>query len=83
MINAGFFRIEHYKIYKYMYLFLIFYSCGGNVLINIGPTHDGRIAPVFEERLKEMGQWLGVNGEAIYESIPWSHQNDTTTPDVW
>lgn len=58
-------------------------SCGGNVLINIGPTHDGRIAPVFEERLKEMGQWLGVNGEAIYESVPWSHQNDTTTPDVW
>lgn len=52
-------------------------------MINIGPTHDGRIAPVFEERLKEMGQWLGVNGEAIYESIPWSHQNDTTTSDVW
>lgn len=30
-----------------------------------------------------MGQWLAINGEAIYESVPWTHQNDTLTPDVW
>ena len=63
--------------------FVLFISCGGNVLINIGPTHDGRISPVFEERLRQMGQWLAINGEAIYESVPWTHQNDTLTPDVW
>ena len=31
-------------------------SCGGNILINVGPTHDGRIVPIFEERLTQMGK---------------------------
>ena len=60
-----------------------FFSCGGNVLLNDGPTHDGRIDPIQEERLRQMGDWLKVNGEAIYNSVPWKHQNDTLTPDVW
>jgi len=58
-------------------------SCGGNILINVGPTKDGRIVPIFEERLRSLGGWLGVNGEAIYGTIPWVFQNDTTTPNVW
>jgi alpha-L-fucosidase len=61
----------------------LFVSCGGNILINVGPTKDGIIVPVFEERLRQLGAWLKVNGEAIYESRPWKHQNDTTNPDVW
>ena len=51
--------------------------------MNVGPTHDGRIVPIFEERLRGMGDWLSVNGEAIYSSKPWTHQNDTVTPGVW
>ena len=58
-------------------------SCGGNVLINVGPTSDGMIAPIFEERLRQFGSWLKVNGEAIYETKPWKFQNDTVTPYVW
>ena len=30
-------------------------SCGGNLLMNIGVTHDGRIIPIFEERLRQVG----------------------------
>ena len=51
--------------------------------MNVGPTHDGRIIPIFEERLRQVGQWLKVNGEAIYGTKPWSHQNDTVTKHVW
>jgi alpha-L-fucosidase len=39
---------------------------GGNALINVGPTHDGRILPVFEERLRQLGSWLHINGDSIY-----------------
>jgi alpha-L-fucosidase len=58
-------------------------SCGGNILINVGPTSDGMIAPIFEDRLRSFGDWLKVNGEAIYASKPWTHQNDTITSYVW
>ncbi|CAG2255002.1 FUCA [Mytilus edulis] len=58
-------------------------SCGGNILINVAPSYDGTIQPLFQERLKQMGSWLNVNYEAIYGSHPWKHQNDTFTPRVW
>jgi alpha-L-fucosidase len=58
-------------------------SCGGNILINVGPTGDGMISPMFEDRLRDFGDWLKVNGEAIYATKPWTHQNDTVTSYVW
>jgi alpha-L-fucosidase len=41
-------------------------SRGGNLLLNIGPTADGRIPVEMQERLAFLGQWLAVNGEAVY-----------------
>lgn len=58
-------------------------ALGGNYLLNIGPTADGMIAPVFEERLRGLGAWLEVNGEAIYGSSPWRLQTENTTVTVW
>ena len=38
----------------------------GNLLFNVGPMLDGRIEARQVSRLKEMGTWLKLNGEAIY-----------------
>lgn len=45
-------------------------SRGGNLLLNVGPTADGRIPVIMQERLRDIGDWLRVNGEAIYASRP-------------
>jgi alpha-L-fucosidase len=41
-------------------------SMNGNYLLNVGPTPLGEILPVHAERLREMGQWLNIYGEAVY-----------------
>lgn len=62
---------------------LLWFSYGGNILINIGPTSDGRLPPIMEERLLELGVWLNVFGEAIYKTKPWKYQSDTLAKKVW
>jgi len=43
-------------------------SRGGNLLLDIGPTADGRIPVIMQQRLIDMGDWLKINGDAIYET---------------
>ena len=41
-------------------------SKGGNFLLNVGPNPDGTLTPMEIERLRDMGNWMKVNGESIY-----------------
>jgi len=51
---------------------------GGNLLLNVGPTADGIILPIFQERLVSVGDFLEINGEAIYKTRPCKEvQNET------
>jgi alpha-L-fucosidase len=43
---------------------------GGNLLLNIGPQPDGKLPPVALSRLKEIGDWMAVNAEAIHGTRP-------------
>jgi alpha-L-fucosidase len=51
-------------------------SRGGNYLIGIGPDSNGEFDPTVYERLKGLGAWLRVNGEAIYSTRPKTPYED-------
>ncbi len=44
---------------------------GGGLTLNVGPNADGTIPLIQQERLKSLGRWLAINGQAIYGSQPY------------
>lgn len=46
-------------------------SKNGNFLLNIGPKADGSVIELMQERLRDVGAWLSLNGEAIYGTHYW------------
>ena len=58
-------------------------AAGGNLLLDIGPTADGRIPVIMQQRLLDMGSWLDTNGEAIYGTRKWEGSKNNKTENVF
>ena len=51
-------------------------SRGSNFLLNMGPTADGRIPVIMQQKLIDIGDWLKVNGEGIYSTVKYKNSTD-------
>jgi len=61
-----------------IYLLVDIVSKNGNLLLDVGPEADGTIPAVQMSRLKALGSWLKINGDAIYSSQPWKRADGET-----
>ncbi len=56
-------------------------SGGGNFLLDIGPDEHGKIPPIMQERLLQIGNWMAINGEAIYGTERWKRASQWSAGD--
>jgi len=54
-------------------------SAGGGMTLNVGPAADGTIPLLQQERLLDLGKWLKINGEAIFETRPFLVNSELKT----
>jgi len=69
---------QHLTVEELVRSFVDIVSKNGNLLLNIGPMADGTIPEIQRERLLGLGEWLDVNGAAIFDTRPWVVANGET-----
>ena len=62
-----------------IHMFVDIVSKNGNLLLNVGPMADGSIPANQADRLRSLGRWLDRNGEAIFDTRPWTRADGKTT----
>jgi alpha-L-fucosidase len=85
-VSYGYNRAEDLNVYHtgrdLIFILVDTVSRGGNLLLDIGPKADGTIPVIMEQRLKEIGDWLKINGEAIYATKPWKNTRQWTAGEI-
>jgi alpha-L-fucosidase len=85
--SFGYNRMENAEDYmssdKLIDLLIRKVAAGGNLLLDVGPTADGRIPAIQQQRLLDMGKWLDVNGEAIYHTKTWKGSAENETENIY
>ena len=56
-------------------------SRGGNFLLDIGPDSHGKIPPIMQERLLQIGAWMHINSESIYNTVRWKTSSQWSAGD--
>lgn len=73
---------EDWKSTQEMLYYLVdIASKGGNYLLNIGPDGKGHVPEASANGLREIGDWLKINGDAIYGTTRWkvAHEGQNET----
>jgi alpha-L-fucosidase len=64
---------------RLIHLLVDIVSKGGNFLLNIGPNAEGELPAESLNRLRDIGDWMKVNGEAIYKTRPVAPYKEAKT----
>lgn len=67
------------SVYEVLCTLIDVVSKNGSLCLNVGPKSDGTISEEDTAVLKGVGRWLKINGEAIYNSIPWRKYGEGPT----
>ncbi|VTT86210.1 Alpha-L-fucosidase [Halorubrum sp. DM2] len=74
--NAAEDEDSHLSTAELIHSFVDIVAKNGNLLLNVGPRADGTIPELQRRPLVGLGEWLDVNGEAIFGSRPWTVAED-------
>ena len=68
---------DHYKsANEIVHMLLKIISRNGNLLLNIGPSPEGDWSDTAYSRLKEIGAWMKIHSDGVYNTIPLAPYED-------
>ncbi len=71
---------EYKSVGELLHILIETRARGGNLLLNVGLEPDGSLSKEEEDRVRTLGSWMFLNGEAIYATRPWVVTNEG---DAW
>ena len=73
---------DYLALDELLIMFVDIVSKNGNLLLNVGPKADGSIPEIQKKLLLKLGEWLEVNGDAIFGTRPWVRAEGKTLDEL-